>query len=128
MVNNFNGYVAREGVRKFWYRLIPEKKIFVNTLTPLGEPAEYFEFERKPHGGRKQFEPVLKITNGVITVCYCRIFNHKIKEWEFFVDKRLEQLLVESGIPIPATAYYGTIIRYGDWRVASGLGKWAKNT
>lgn len=124
MINNFNGYVAKEGVSKFRYRLIPQKKIFINGRTPVGEPAEYFE--RKPYGGRKQFEPALKITNGVIAGCYGRIFNSKIGEWEFFVDERLEQLLVESGIPIPATADHGTIIRYGDWRIVYGMGKWAK--
>ena len=108
-VTLFNGFVAREGVRKFRYRLIPEKKVFINGRTPVGEPAEFFE--KKPYGGRKQFEPVLKITNGVIAVCYSRIFNAEIGEWEFFVDERLEQLLVESGISIPTTAYHGTFIR-----------------
>jgi len=120
MSENFNGYVAREGVRKFRYRLIPEKKVFINGRTPRGEDAEYFE--RKPYGGRRQFEPVLKITNGVIAVCCRKIFNYKIGEWESFFDERLEQLLVESGIPIPTTADYGTIIRYGDWRIAYSLG------
>lgn len=109
MFNNFNGYVAAEGVRKFRYRLIPAEKIFVNKHTPPGEPAEYWE--RKPSGGRKRVEPVLKVTNGVIAVCYGRIFNYKIGEWEFFVDERLEQLLVKNGITIPTTADYGTIIR-----------------
>lgn len=109
MIDNFNGYVAAEGVRKFRYRLIPEKKVFVNKRTPPGEPAEYFE--RKPYGGRRQFEPVLEVTNGVIGICFWRIFNYTIGECEFVIDEKLKRLLFENGITIPTISRYGTIIR-----------------
>jgi hypothetical protein len=109
MIDNFNGYVAAEGVRKFRYRLIPEKKVFVNKRTPPGEPAEYFE--RKPYGGKKYFEPALKVTNGVVEECYHRVFNYDVKEWQFVVNENLKQLLFENGITIPTISRYGTIIR-----------------
>ena len=51
----FNGYV--EYSRKK-YRLIPKDKVWINSRTPVGEPAEYWE--KKPHDGRREFYPLLE--------------------------------------------------------------------
>jgi hypothetical protein len=98
MKNNFlsfSGYI--ECVRKKW-RLIPEHKTWINRNTPVGESVEYYEC--KPYGGRKEFYPILEISNGIITNCYRKIYNWNEKRWEFFLSKKFKEFLILSNIKI----------------------------
>jgi hypothetical protein len=61
------------------FRLIPSKKVFINTRTPVGDPAEYFE--TKPYGGRKTIYPVAVIIGENCKIIHKR-FNYEKRCWE----------------------------------------------
>jgi hypothetical protein len=92
----FLGYV--EYYRKR-YRTIPIKKVCINKNTPVGEPVEFWE--KKQHGGRREFFPIFRVTEGIIDLCYQMTFRWETKRWEYEISAELVNFLKEKKIKIP---------------------------
>lgn len=92
----FSGYV--EYSRKK-YRLIPIEKTWINSGTPVGEPAEYWE--RKPYGGRREFCPIFRILDGIVVDCYRQVHIWDRKRWEYTMAAELAEFMDKNGIQVP---------------------------
>lgn len=95
--SEFCGYLEYSRKR---FRLIPRGKTWINSRTPVGEDAEYFE--RKAHNGKREFFPLLEIVNGEVAKCFLRSYNQENQRWEYLMTKALEQFIILAGINIPA--------------------------
>ena len=105
----FSGYLEFSRKR---YRLIPKSKTWINKNTPVGEPAEYYE--KKPYGGRREFQPLLEIKDWQVISTWGERHNWEKKRWEFKMPKDMRDFLEGKGVWIPDCVGHTAILREGE--------------
>jgi hypothetical protein len=93
----FSGFVEHSRKK---FRFIPIEKTWINSRTPVGDSAEFYE--RKPYGGKREFYPLLEIKNGKLIECYKAMYVSENRRWEYIMPRELLTLLNEKNIEIPA--------------------------
>ncbi|MBD3405070.1 MAG: hypothetical protein GF411_02905 [Candidatus Lokiarchaeota archaeon] len=104
-MNEFDGYV--EYYRQN-YRKIHRKDVLINRRTPVGEPALFYE--RKPFGGKREFDPLLDIQDGSIRYCFKKSHDWDHNRWEFYLCPELKSFLIDSQIEVCEYACDGTFL------------------
>lgn len=61
------------------YKIIPSGKYFVNTATPVGDPADFYEL--KPNGGKKLIEPLAFIRERKVEHYKYLVYDYARKDW-----------------------------------------------